>query len=322
MIELYKLHWSHYVEKVRWALDFKQLPWRGIEVVAFIKKELQRFDCAQTFPLIHDTATGVAISDSSPIIRYLEDTYPAHPLFPADPARREEAWQWMLRLDSTLGLHGRRLGYTQVIMECPDTLAQLFMANVAGGVFTRRGLRRPASAVLGAMLTLRFRFHRNRSDRVYEKLEAQLLPIAAKIEREGYLVGRAFSAADITLASLLRPLRIVPHFSHHPRLQSMFAWQERLFREHGRDAAYPYEEAIRARRERSGWMRGHVRWMRPTLEGLDVHTQAAPLQVARNDIHPLSRWMLPLGLPAYLKLRWFNGIGRMRYTPAAFIAGA
>jgi glutathione S-transferase len=323
MIELYKLHWSHYVEKVRWALDFKQLPWRGIEVVAFIKKELQRFDCAPTFPLIHDTATGVAISDSSPIIRYLDETYPARPLLPADPALREETWQWMLRLDSTLGLHGRRLGYTQVIMECPDTLAQLFMANVAGGMFTRRGLRRPASAVLGAMLTLRFRFHRNRQDRVYEKLEAQLLWIAGKIEREGYLVGGAFSAADITLASLLRPLRVVPHFSHHPRLQQLFAWQGRLFQEHGRDDAYPYEDAIRVQRERSGRMRGRVRWMRPGPDRMDVQTgNDEPLQEARNDIHELSRWRLPLGLPAYLRLRWFSGIGRVRYTPPARLAQA
>jgi glutathione S-transferase len=323
MIELYKLHWSHYVEKVHWALDFKQLPWRGIEVVAFIKKELQRFDCAPTFPLIHDTATGVAISDSSPIIRYLDETYPARPLLPADPALREETWQWMLRLDSTLGLHGRRLGYTQVIMECPDTLAQLFMANVAGGMFTRRGLRRPASAVLGAMLTLRFRFHRNRQDRVYEKLEAQLLWIAGKIEREGYLVGGAFSAADITLASLLRPLRVVPHFSHHPRLQQLFAWQGRLFQEHGRDDAYPYEDAIRVQRERSGRMRGRVRWMRPGPDRMDVQTgNDEPLQEARNDIHELSRWRLPLGLPAYLRLRWFSGIGRVRYTPPAFLAQA
>jgi glutathione S-transferase len=190
-------------------------------------------------------------------------------------------------------------------------------------VFTRRGLRRPASAVLGAMLTLRFRFHRNRADRVYENLEAQLLPIAQKIEREGYLVGGAFSAADITLASLLRPLRIVPHFSHHPRLQSLFGWQERLFREHDRDAAYPYEDAIRARRERSGRMRGRVRWMHPAAGHPDVQAGTAePLQAARNDIHQLNRWMLPLGLPAYLKLRWFNGVGRMRYTPPAFLAGA
>jgi glutathione S-transferase len=179
--------------------------------------------------------------------------------------------------------------------------------------------------VLGAMLTLRFRFHRNRTDRVYEQLEAQLLPIATRLEREGYLVGGAFSAADITLAALLRPLRIVPHFSHHPRLQSLFAWQEHLFREHGRDLAYPYEDAIRARRERTGRMCGQVRWMRSARDDMDVQTaaeaKAEPMQVASNDIHELNRWMLPLGLPAYLKLRWFNGIGSMRYTPAAFLAG-
>jgi glutathione S-transferase len=130
--------------------------------------------------------------------------------------------------------------------------------------------------------------------------------------------------ADITLASLLRPLRIVPHFSHHPRLQSLFAWQERLFREHGREGAYPYETAIRAYRERSGWMRGRVRWMRSTQDSLDAPTSAPSgwsSQVARNDIHQLNRWMLPLGLPAYLTLRWFSGVGRVRYTPAPFGRG-
>ncbi|MEO9080444.1 MAG: glutathione S-transferase family protein [Rhodanobacter sp.] len=93
MIELYKLQWSHYVEKVRWALDFKQLDWRGIDVVAFNKKAVQHFDCVQTFPLIHDTRTDTAISDSSPIIRYLDETYSDRPLLPADPLEREAVWQ-------------------------------------------------------------------------------------------------------------------------------------------------------------------------------------------------------------------------------------
>lgn len=318
MIELYKLHWSHYVEKVRWALDFKQLDWHGIDIVAFTKKEMQRFDCAQTVPLIHDTATGVAISDSSPIIRYLDETYPEHPLLPADPAAREAVWQWMLRLDSTLGLHARRLGYTQVIMECPNILSQLFMPDLCGGLFTRRGWRALAAPVLGTMLTLRFRFHRNREDRVYEALEAQLLPIATQLERDGFLVAGRFTAADLTLASLLRPLRIVPHFVDHPRLQSLFAWQQRLFRAHDRDVAFPYEELIQAQRQRRGSMRGWVRWMRSGTDVAPAVGEQPTLQAAQNDIHSVSRWMLLSGLPAYLKLRWFSGVGRVRYLPAAF----
>ncbi|WNL45805.1 glutathione S-transferase family protein [Dyella sp. BiH032] len=314
MLELYKLHWSHYVEKVRWALDYKRLPWRGIDIVAFTKKEMRRFEGARTVPLLHDPATGAAIGDSSPIIRYLEETYPERPLFPADPAGREAVWQWMLRLDSTLGLYARRLGYTQLIMECPQTLAQLFMPQVWGGLFARRGWRRLAAPVLGMMLTLRFRFHRNRHDRIYERLETLLLPLAERMATERWLVGGQFTAADLTLASLLRPLRIVPHFSHHPRLLSLFAWQERLFREHGRDATFPYEDAIRAQRLRRGWMRGQVRWLRERRGEADL-PPAASLEVASNDIHPISPWTLLTGLPAYLRLRWFQGIDWMPYVP-------
>jgi glutathione S-transferase len=314
MIELYKLQWSHYVEKVRWALDFKQLEWRGIDVVAFNKKEIERFDCAPTFPLIHDTHTGTAISDSSPIIRYLDETYPTPPLLPTGTAERAAVWQWMLQLDSSLGLHARRLGYTQVIVECPHILSQLFMPDVCGGLFTRRGWRLLAAPVLGTMLSLRFRFHRNREDGVYEALESQLMPIAAQIERDGFLVGGCFSAADITLACLLRPLRIVPHFFHHPQLQSLFAWQQRLFREHRRDGAYPYESLMQAHRERRGSMRGRVSWMGRKLQPAAAAVEHCVLHVASNDIHSVSRWMLLPGLPAYLKLRWFSGIRRVPYV--------
>jgi glutathione S-transferase len=317
MIELYKLHWSHYVEKVRWALDYKRLPWRGIDIVAFTKKEMRRFTCAQTVPLIHDPSTDTAISDSSPIIRYLDETYAERPLFPVDASEREQVWQWMLRLDSTLGLYARRLGYTQVIMECPQTLAQLFLPNFCGGLFARPGMRVLASPVIGMMLTLRFRFHRNRQDRIYEQLESLLMPVAQVIERDGFLVGGQFTAADITLASLLRPLRIVPHFRQHPRLQSLFAWQERLLREHERDVSFPYEDAIRVQREHSGTMRGLVRWMRPQGENQGAASDQAALQVAKNDIHSVSYWTLFLGLPAYLKLRWFSGVARVPYLPVA-----
>ncbi len=320
MIELYKLHWSHYVEKVRWALDFKRLPWRGIDIVAFTKKEMRHFDCQQTVPLIHDTATGVAISDSSPIIRYLEETYPGRPLFPADPSERERVWQWMLRLDSTLGLYARRLGYTQIIMECPQTLAQLFLPNFLGGLFARRGWRVLASPVVGMMLTLRFRFHHNRQDRIYEQLETLLIPVARLLEREDFLVSGQFTAADLTLASLLRPLRVVPHFSHHPSLQTLFVWQEQVFRTQGRDVTFPYEDAIRAQRQRSGTMRWRVSWMQAADDRQAAPVEGEALQLARIDQHPVSSWTVLLGLPAYLKLRWFSGIKKMSYVPAAYLS--
>ena len=203
-------------------------------------------------------------------------------------------------------------------MESPNLLSRLFMANVCGGLLTRPVLRALAAPVLGAMLTLRFRFHRNRKDRVFEALEEQLLPIARQLEQDGFLVGNRFAAADLTLASLLRPLRIVPYFSHHPHLQSMFAWQERLFRAHGRDVEVPYEETIRMQRERRGRMRGRVSWMSPVAAVAAEAGVHLSFKIAHNDIHSVNRWMLIAGLPAYLKLRWFSGVGRMRYVPISF----
>lgn len=316
MIVLYKLQWSHYVEKVRWALDFKQLPWQGIDIVAFKKSEMRHFSCPQTVPLIQDPSTSTAMSDSSPIIRYLDKMYPDRPLLPDDPIDRERVWQWMLLLDSTLGLSARRLAYTQCIMECPDTLAELFMPNVWGGLFVRRGWRSLVAPVIGVMLTLRFRFHKNRHDGVYEDLEELLIPIAAHLERNDYLVGSRFTAADLTLASLLRPLRVVPHFRLHPELHSLFAWQHHLFHSHGRDVSFPYEDAIQARRQRTGTMRGKVKWLlgQNSRSARDV-LPSATLTEAKNDQHKVNRWTILVGWPAYLKLRWFSGIGNVPYTP-------
>ena len=45
MITLYQFQWSHYVEKVRWALDFKGLNWQAVEVVAFIKGRVLLLFC-------------------------------------------------------------------------------------------------------------------------------------------------------------------------------------------------------------------------------------------------------------------------------------
>jgi glutathione S-transferase len=93
MITLYQLHWSHYVEKVRWALDYKGVDWTAVEVDPFTKREMHHLQCrttldtghkAYTVPTIHDDSTGATLGESSSIIDYLERTYTTHPLYPAD----------------------------------------------------------------------------------------------------------------------------------------------------------------------------------------------------------------------------------------------
>lgn len=325
MIELYQLSWSHYVEKVQWALDYKGIAWRAIDIDPFTKAEMQHLRCKTKFnssfsgytvPTIYDTSTGLAVNDSSVILKYLEERYPkTAPLFPGGHDASAEIYRWIVWLDSGLGLAARRLAYTQVILEHPTLLAELFLARVRGGLFMSPLLARLASAYLGGILAKRFRLRHNRQDRVYEELEHCLLIVATRVKNRPYLVGDRFTAADLTLASLLRPVRIVPFFRDHPALEALFEWQARLFLEHGRAPASTYERSIENQRQRVGLARAIVPWLARSRAPAGRDEADIPtLHVARNDQNPVSRWILVTAPFTYLLLKHRSGIGTAEYT--------
>ena len=53
MSTLDELHWSHYCEKVRLALNYRGLAWRAVEIDAFRKDQLrtQPLPCAGAAPV-------------------------------------------------------------------------------------------------------------------------------------------------------------------------------------------------------------------------------------------------------------------------------
>jgi len=246
MITLYELHWSHYCEKVRWALNFKRLPWRSVPINAFTKLEMQRFPVGpkgiRTVPMIHDTVLNHVIYESSAILRFLDDAYPDYPcLFPRDKERAHAVYAKLLEFDSLLAIPARRLGYVQLMLECPTALAQLFLHNQLKGMLTWPFVDRIASAVVGMLLVKRFDMHLSEDLDLYEKLEDYLLQLTLSLEGRQFVIGDEFTAADIGLACQLRPLRIVPFYFEHPGLSSLFRWQEAMLERHGQEKMLPYE---------------------------------------------------------------------------------
>jgi glutathione S-transferase len=301
MIELYKLHWSHYVEKVILALEFKKIPWRGVDVNAFSKKEMRRFSARQYVPLIHDNGRDVALSDSSRILKYLDESYPQEPrLFPIDEKKASEIYAWMVAMDSYLGIPARRVAYAQMLIERPTLMAELFLAKLWGGVMNWPGIRRISSAVVGMILITRFRLHRNKEDRVNEKLEVFLLKISEKLAGRHYLFGNRMTAADLTLAALLRPLRISDFFNNHPAFIPLFQHQERIFSRFSRPS-YLYEEINRTPRAQK----------RPAACGssdrdpvpLTPKDFSFDLHDALNDQQPVYHWKFLLSPYYYFQLR-------------------
>lgn len=306
MINLYQLHWSHYVEKVRWALDFKGIEWQAIDIDPFSKRQMCHLQGRPTLvPTIHDQATGAVVGESTCIVEYLEQTYPTPPLYSGD---RDEIKRWMLWLDSTVGLSARRLAYTQMALEYPSYLPSLFLPRMSA-----KGLKADlAGRIIAGVLTRRFRFRYNRADRVFEQLEQCLLLAAEQLRSREYLVGDRFTAADLTLAALMRPVVLVPYFTEHPRLQRLFAWRKQQLREHHRSEHVGYESALHELRMRRGWALGNVSWLQP--EGSAPALAEVPvLQAARNDQQPVGGWPLLTGPFEYLMLRQTCGLGRTPY---------
>jgi glutathione S-transferase len=323
MITLYQLSWSHYVEKVRWALDYKGIEWTAVDVDPFTKKEMQHLNCQlrletgrelYTVPTIHDQAGDVAVGDSSRILDYLERTYPTPALYPIDPQERAEVERWMLWLDSTVGLAGRRLGYTQIALEHPSILATLFVPRMLGPKGRESAKAKIAGVIIAGVLSRRFRFLHNRSDRVFEELEHCLRSAAARLSSRAHLVGDRFTAADVTLAALSRPARLIPYFRQHPDLQGLWDWRTQLLREHHRQQEIGYEVELHRVRKQRGWALGNVRWLSGERNhGAPLSTDIPALTRARNDQQSVGRWPMISGPIWYLRLALGANLGRTPY---------
>ena len=85
MSELYQFPLSHYCEKARWALDYKQIPHKRTTVLPGIHYlKTKRMGLASTLPILRDNTQ--LIQGSNTIITYLDQHDSENPLTPADPA--------------------------------------------------------------------------------------------------------------------------------------------------------------------------------------------------------------------------------------------
>jgi glutathione S-transferase len=269
-----------------------KLEWRMVGIDAFSKKQMREFAVPDHLdgyrvPAIHDDATNTFVMDSTPILRYLAQTYPASPkLFPGDEANRALIDAKILEFDTLLGIPARRFAYTQMIFECPDVLADLFLPRDANGFYRKPIIRNITGMVMGMVLSKRFDFHRSESLGLYEALENYLLGVAKEVEGRELIVGDAFSAADITLAALLRPLTIVPFFAEHPGMQKLFPWHKQVIAKHSNEKQSAYQIAINKARQTRAPMR---RKLRDVAAKLPFHTAD---QLAGNDQKNVWDWKM------------------------------
>jgi glutathione S-transferase len=88
LIRLYRAHWSTNCERVALALAHKRIDVESALISYSDRSPVEQISGQPLVPVIVDD--DAVISDSTRILRYLEDRYPEPPLFPCAPGARAE----------------------------------------------------------------------------------------------------------------------------------------------------------------------------------------------------------------------------------------
>ncbi len=203
MTELVLHHflYSHYNEKARWALAYKNAPHRRVGVIPGPHAKPMRKLSGQTkTPVLK--VDGDVVCGSAALIDRLETLFPEPALYPADPGEREQALAWQARVDEQLGPATRSLVWG-VLIEQPRYAARMFGRDLNPALRYLYGhmLRRARGLIVKANGVTADNLARARRD-----VATLLDEIAAAVAATGYLAGSAFSVADLATASLLSPI--------------------------------------------------------------------------------------------------------------------
>jgi glutathione S-transferase len=234
MLELYNAPVSTCSQRVRMALAEKNLEWTDRRVSlrdgAQLKPEYLAINPNGLVPtLVHD---GKVIGDSSVILEYLEDVFPAHPLRPADPFALARMRMWRQYIDE---------------VPTPATRVPSFHASFGNALRRMTPEVRNAAAAqrpLRKHMLLKIGpdgFSPRDLGEAMEQIEQSIERMEVSLQGNAWLCGDMFTIADISmLPTLVRmeDLGLTHLWESRPRVTD---WYQRVHARPSFAAAYTKE---------------------------------------------------------------------------------
>lgn len=197
---LWHIPLSHYNEKVRWALDYKGIAHRRQVLGPDYLIRAWRATGQGKLPILW--LDGRAIADSTRIIEALEERYPEPALYPRDAAARQRALALEDDFDETLGPAVRAAVVTPLFAHDPDIALRVLTTGMPDQAYKTL---RPLLRVFPSFYRLRHKISAANLEKDHAVVAAALDRIEMERQGRAYLVGEAFTVADLSAAALLGP---------------------------------------------------------------------------------------------------------------------
>jgi len=223
MIKLYQFPISHYCEKIRWTLDYKNLDYKVINLLPGLHvKTTKKIAKYSSVPVLVDG--DAVIQNSSKIITYLDNTYPENNLTPKDEKEQKQALEWEHYVDDELGKHVRVCLY-HILLEHPDIVIPFFTHN---GPWYGKLLIKLSYSTLKTRMRSLMNINEASAATSEEIMSQAINKLDEHLKQYKFLVPEQFTRADLAAAALLAPLRMPEKYGLNWPKQIPVALQEFL----------------------------------------------------------------------------------------------
>jgi glutathione S-transferase len=198
---LYQFPISHYCEKVRWALDYKGLPYTAKNLLPGLHlRKTKKMAPKSYVPILLDGK--VQIQNSRVILDYLDETYPERPLTPTDDKQRQMTEHWETFCDVEIGPHVRRYCY-HVLLDYPKIVIPFFTKDGPwwGPLFFKVSFKKLVPVMRKVM-----NINEQSARESQAKVQTAIDILYKAYNENDYLVGNTFTRADLCAAAMLAPL--------------------------------------------------------------------------------------------------------------------
>ncbi|MDH5326457.1 MAG: glutathione S-transferase family protein [Gammaproteobacteria bacterium] len=198
---LYQFSISHYCEKARWALDFKDIDYQIKNLLPGLhRKPILRFASDTAVPVLSINNAHIQYSDK--IIDYLDANIPVNPLTPSDTKLAEEAREWEHYASRIIG-EPLRCYFYHYLLQHPPLVIQRW---TRGGPWYGKLFYTLTFRKVQQLVRKGYKINEDTAKVSRTTIEKAMGELAEHLRDRKYLTGDQFSRADLSVCALLAPL--------------------------------------------------------------------------------------------------------------------